>query len=140
MSDNDTDDVEDGLEALRKESTSGGGNRIDHDAAKRDSAVDELVDSLERVDDGDLSKTLSFWDPDMAAVLAVIMDDDERLVAIVDALADDLGADVEAADADRSDVLKLAVRAALQDADPDLFEDLREARRERAIAEADEHL
>ena len=136
----DNTDVETGLEELRKQSTSGGGNRIDHDAAQRDSAVNELVDALERVDEGDLSKTISFWDPDMAAVLAVLLEDNDRLATTVESLADELGADIDATDADRSDVLKLAVRAALQNADPNLFEDLRDARRKRAIAEADEQL
>jgi len=48
------------LEDLRKQS-SGGGNRIDADAAKQESAVDQLVEAFEQIDDGDISPTLSFW-------------------------------------------------------------------------------
>lgn len=136
------DNTESGLEELRKQSTSGGGNRIDHDAAKSESAVDDLVAALNRVheSDGDLSKTLSVWDPNLSALIAVVLEDDARRTALIDALPEAPGVNVDPDNADRSDLLKLIVRGALNDADPDLFDDLREARRERAIAEVDEEL
>jgi len=130
----------DELEQLRQQSTSGGGNRIDADAAKQDSAVDDLVDALERIDDGDSSATLSFWGKDEAAAVDVLMADDERLEADLAALAEELGADIDTADASQSDLLKLAVRYAIAEVDPELIEDLREARRKRAMAKADEGL
>ncbi|MDL0123109.1 hypothetical protein [Halobacterium salinarum] len=131
---------DDELEQLRQQSTSGGGNRIDADATKRDSAVDDLVDALKRVDEGDVSKTLSLWAPDEAAMVDVLMEDDERLQAMLDVFGEELDTDIDANEADRSDLLKLALRYAIADVDPELLKDLREARRERAIAKADEGL
>jgi hypothetical protein len=128
------------LEDLRKQSTSGGGNRIDADAAKQESAVDQLVEAFEQIDDGDISPTLSFWGKDEATAVEVIMDDEERLDAMLDRFGEELGTDLEAAAASQSDFLKLAVRYAIADVDSELIEDLREARRKRAMAKADEGL
>ncbi|NHX37831.1 MULTISPECIES: hypothetical protein [Halolamina] len=131
---------DDELEQLRQQSTSGGGNRIDADAAKQNSAVDDLVDALERIDEGDSSATLSFWGKSEAAAVDVLMTDDERRTAMLEAFAEELGAEVDVDDASQSDLLKLAIRYAIADVDPELVDDLREARRERAMAKADEGL
>lgn len=131
---------EDELEQLRQQSTSGGGNRIDADAKQQESAVDDLVDALERIDEGESSATLSFWGKDEAAAVDVLMADEDRLEADLAALADELGSDVNVADASQSDLLKLAVRYALAEVDGELIGDLREARRKRAMAKADEGL
>lgn len=131
---------DDELEQLRQQSTSGGGNRIDADAQQQDSAVDDLVDALERIDAGEDNATLSFWGKDEAALVDVVMADTERREAILGEFADELGVDVDPEEANQSDLLKLAIRHALANVDPDLFEDLREARRERAMAKADEGL
>ncbi len=131
---------DDELEQLRQQSTSGGGNRIDADAARKDSAVDDLVDALERIDNGDSSATLSFWGKDEAAAVDVLMADEDRRTAMLEAFAEELGAEVDADDASQSDLLKLAIRYAIADVDPELLDDLREARRERAMAKADEGL
>jgi len=130
----------DELDKLRQQSTSGGGNRIDADAKKQDGAVDELVDALERIDDDELSPTLSFWGKDEAAAVEVVMNDDDRREAMLQAFSEELGVDVDAEEASQSDLLKLAVRYAIADTDPALLEDLREARRERAMQKADEGL
>lgn len=133
-------DNEKSLDDLRKQSTSGGGNRIDADAKKQESAVGDLVDALEHVDDGDISKTLSLWAPDEAAATEVLMKDEERLGEMLEQFNAELDTDVKAADADRSDLLRLALRFAFSKTDPELLDDLREARRKRAVAKADEEL
>lgn len=132
MSDN-TDE----LEKLRQQSTSGSGNRIDADAKKQEGAVADLVDAIERIDDGDLSPKLSFWAKDDAAAVDVLMDDEERLDAMLEAFGEELGTDLDAEEASQSDLLKLAIRYAFADVDPELIDDLREARRKRAMAKAD---
>ncbi len=131
---------DDELEQLRQQSTSGGGNRIDADAQQQDSAVDDLVDALERIDAGEDNATLSFWGKDEAALVDVLMGDDERREEILAAFGDALGAEVDVEEASQSDLLKLAIRYAIADVDPELIEELREARRERAMAKADEGL
>jgi len=68
------------------------------------------------------------------------MGDHERREEILAAFGDELGADVDVGEASQSDLLKLAIRYAIADVDPELIEELREARRERAMAKADEGL
>lgn len=133
-------DEDDELAELRAQSTSGGGNRIDADQKKSESAVDDLVASMEKVEDGDLSKTISFWDPEGAAILNVLLSNPERLKRFAEACGDRLETNVDVEDADRSDVLKLAWRVGLAEVDPELLENAREARRKRAIEKADEGL
>lgn len=132
------EDTEDKLDEVRQKSTSGGGSRLDADEV-RDDVVDELVDALRAADEGDLSKTLSVWDPEMAALLDVLLGDQERAHADVEALAERLEASVEdGGPVDRSDLLKLAIRVGLREVDEEIFADLHETRRERAIQTASE--
>lgn len=134
----DTKETEDKLEQMRSESTSGGGSRLDADATPDEDVVDELVDALDAADEGDLSKTLSVWDPEMAAVLSVILGDQERAQEDAQALAHELSTSFDEDVVDRSNLLKLALRVGLQEVDEEIFDELRQARRERAIQTASE--
>lgn len=133
---NDTDDID--FSDVREESTSGGGNRIDADAAQEERLIEELVAAMNNVENGNTPKTLSFWGPEEAAITDVVMADDEERAAMVDEFSDELGVDVDGEEIDRSRLLKLALRFAFAQANPSLMEDVREARRKRAVEKADE--
>lgn len=133
MSEDNTDKK---LKELREESVSGGGNRLESEGTGAPKSFEDLViDALDEVEDGDIHKTISFWDPRLAALLAALEEDEDRLEQIVADLQRELGQEVNTDDADRPEVLRLAIRHGLQEVDEELFEEASEAQTKRALEE-----
>jgi len=125
-----TDDVDAQLEELREEE--GRGNKLerDSDQAQR-TFIDELVESLEAVDDGEVNATLSFHDKNLAGLFAALEADEQRKADVARALGEALDRDIDPEDTSRSELLKLAIRAGLQDVDPELLSEARDASNRR---------
>lgn len=94
--------------------------------------VDVLADALEDIEEGERNKTVSYRD-DVTTALLVALDEDDDLR---EDLARDLGIalekDVDPADLDSSETVRLLVRAGLKSASPETFEALGDARAELA--------
>lgn len=91
--------------------------------------ADEVYDALDAVERDDVSKTLSFWDPRLAALLHAVEHDDQRRQQVGARLRTALGRDDTGEEIDRSEIIRLAIRVGLREADPDLLDDAREAHR-----------
>lgn len=122
------------LQELRDETQRG--NRLDEDSpTDHPTFVDEIVGALDEVEAGERAKTLSFYDPRMAAVFAALDARPSRQAELVTALQEYLDRPVDTSDIDRTQVLRLAVRAGIEAADPDLLADAKTASSERAERE-----
>ena len=110
MSDSDlTDEEKQKLASLRDEEAHG--SQLQAEAGQPD-FVDAVVEELTRVEEGDLSGSVSFYDPRGAALIAALQNDDRDDVAR--ALAEAAGAEYDSG-WDRSKLLRWAFRAALRD-------------------------
>jgi hypothetical protein len=99
------------------------GSQLETEADQPD-FVDAVTEELTRVENGDLSGSVSFYDPRGAALIAALQDDDRDDVAR--ALAEAANSDYEPA-WDRSTLLRWTFRAALQDHAPAVLEDAQTA-------------
>mgnify|MGYP000660487670 CR=1 FL=1 len=123
------EDTEERLQELREEESTG--NRIDRDNPQtQPDFVDELVDALDKADDGDISETITAYDPTLAALLTAL-DEDDRLEEVVGELQDAYLGDAGISKATRSAVIRLAIRVGLQETSSDVMEDLAEAIQEQ---------
>jgi hypothetical protein len=87
--------------------------------------VDDIVSELEAIDGGEQQKTVSVWDGSLAAFIRALEDNPDRMEDVGQALQQRL--DVDVGEADRSDILRLALRLGFQEAAPDEFDAVREA-------------
>lgn len=134
-----TDDTDDELARLREQTSHG--DRLDEGAGDgREAALaDALVARLDAIDEGEAAKTVSVWDARLAALFQTLAPPEdeggdefaEERAALAGALRDRLG--VEDDDpADRSELIRLTLRAGLDAAGPEYLDALRDAVRERA--------
>lgn len=118
-------DADDELAELREQTDVGTRAQSLGDDGEMDVLEDAVVALLAAVESGEVSKTLSVRDDRLAALIHALEETDE-LDAVGDALCDEL--DVESDDgADRSEVLRLAIRVGLREAVPDVIETARDA-------------
>jgi len=119
----DKEDVD--LAALREQTSQG--DRLDEagSAEQKQALVDDIVSELEAIDSGEQQKTVSVWDGSLAAFIRALEDNPDRMEDVGQALQQRLGVDV--GEADRSDILRLALRLGFQEAAPDEFDAVREA-------------
>jgi len=103
------------------------GDRLDEagSAEQKQALVDDIVSELEAIDSGEQQKTVSVWDGSLAAFIRALEDNPDRMEDVGQALQQRL--DVDVGDADRSDILRLALRLGFQEAAPDEFDAVREA-------------
>jgi len=113
------------LAALRKQTSQG--DRLDEagSAEQKQALVDDIVSELESIDGGEQQKTVSVWDGNLAAFIRALEDNPDRMEDVGQALQQRL--DVDVGEADRSDILRLALRLGFQEAAPDEFDAVREA-------------
>ncbi|RKS75816.1 hypothetical protein BDK61_4333 [Haloarcula quadrata] len=118
------------LEDLKAQTSQG--DRLDSAAKEMDrqDLVDDIVDELEAIDAGDQQKTVSVWDGQLAAFIRALEANPDHLDAVGNGLQEQL--DIEETEADRSSVLRLALRVGFQEAAPEQFEAVREAVRKQA--------
>lgn len=119
-----TDERDEELEELRQKTTRG--NRLDEQADEGE-FVDRVVAMLDAVDEGDRSKVLSLYDPQLAALIYALEDDPQRFREVVEALGDAQGTDVDVEEVGRTEFLKMAVRVGLRESAPDLLDEAKEA-------------
>jgi len=119
----DEEDID--LAALREQTSQG--DRLDEagSAEQKQALVDDIISELEAIDGGEQQKTVSVWDGNLAAFIRALEDNPDRMEDVGQALQQRL--DVDVGEADRSDILRLALRLGFQEAAPDEFDAVREA-------------
>jgi hypothetical protein len=136
MSDTNTDDAEELLqqskEQTRHNSEAASGRQSSDDVDR----VSAIKDALLAIEDGDAPENINIRDARLKALL-VGLDESGELEAIAETLAAALDTNVEAEDVSQSDVARLLLRVGLQEALPDVFEDATEARKQKAVEQAD---
>jgi hypothetical protein len=123
--------TDDDLEDLRERTTHG--DRLD-EAAQEDSREefrDTITEELLAIDAGDRQKTVSVWDAELAALSAALDEHPEHTEAIGEVLRSEFDTAADG-DADRSEVLRRALRLGLREAAPEYVEELRDAVRDHA--------
>jgi hypothetical protein len=124
------------LDELKRQTSHG--DRLDEaaDVDRRARFRESLREELAAIDAGDRQKTVSVWDGNVAALLAALEGEDHRdeLEDLGERLADQLDTDAPD-DVDRSDILRLTLRAGLQAAAPEYLEDLRDALAKQAASD-----
>jgi len=119
------DDIEDKLNEMRQEESKG--NRLDRDNPEsQPDFVDALDKALELIADGELSDTITAYDPKLAAVLQAAEEEDE-MDAIFEQLEAAYDGDSGLTNSSRSAIIRLAVRVGLQEGTDDVLDDLEEA-------------
>ncbi|MFY4814503.1 hypothetical protein ACOJIV_17670 [Haloarcula sp. AONF1] len=123
------DDIDEKLDELREEESTG--NRLDRDNPQNQSSfVDVLVGALDSAEDGDLSETVTAYDPTLAAVLEAL-DESDQMEEIFNQLREAYDGESGLTDESRSAIIRLAVRVGLQEGTDGVMDNLREAIEER---------
>lgn len=120
---------EDDLEALRAATETG--TRAEGAGVREQDRVEDLVAALDAVADDPNGNMIGVRDTTMAALLDVVADDDALREELVDDLEATLDAGVDRP-AEPSDLHRLLLHAGVRAAAPNLYEDLQDARAERA--------
>lgn len=119
------DNIDDKLNELREEESKG--NRLDRDDPQsQPDFVDALDEALEVISEGELSDTITAYDPKLAAVLQALEDDD-RMDDVFEQLQEAYDGDSGLQKPSRSAIIRLAVRVGLQEGTDDVLDDLEEA-------------
>jgi hypothetical protein len=120
-----SDDVDDKLSELREEESKG--NRLDRENPQsQPDFVDALDDALESIDQGELSDTITAYDPRLAAVLQALEEDD-RMDDVFEQLQEAYEGNSGLQKPSRSAIIRLAVRVGLQEGTDSVLDDLEEA-------------
>lgn len=93
---------------------------------------DEILEAYGAIEAGELSTQVQTRDEDLAAILEGLANQPLDLDRVVDAAADELGADVDD-DPTKADAVRLLVRVGLRAVDGETLDAAREAKRERAV-------
>lgn len=119
------DNIDDKLNELREEESKG--NRLDRDDPQsQPDFVDALDEALEAINEGELSDTITAYDPKLAAVLQAL-EDDERMDDVFEQLREAYDGDSGLQKPSRSAIIRLAVRVGLQEGTDDVLDDLEKA-------------
>ncbi|WP_227378061.1 hypothetical protein [Haladaptatus halobius] len=115
-----SDDVD--LEELKQRTQVGNRNQESAKQTEKKSFREDILEALSAIENGDRQKTVSFWDGDTAALVSALENNPDVQQDVGTRLQEELGRDVDEAAIDRSEVLRLAMRAGLQRAAPDIVE------------------
>lgn len=122
----------DEIEALKEQTQKG--RRTDAAADEQPAKLSEdIMAELKAIDNGD-RKTLAIRDESLAALFGALVERESDLDDAVNQLADAAGRDPDTAT--KSELLRLAARVGLQNATPELWEQVLEAKKERAVEQA----
>lgn len=111
-----------------KEETQMGTRQTDADVTPE--FEDRLHDAFDAVEDGEVSKTISTYGSDVAALVAALEADDDRRETVNTALAEELGE--EPGDGTTTELLRRAIRVGLREAGDGVADEVAEVKRERA--------
>lgn len=119
------DNIDAKLDELRDEESRG--NRLDRDDPQaQPDFVDALDDALEATSNGEVSDTITAYDPNLAAVLHAL-DKDERMDEVFEQLQSAYDGESGLQKPSRSAIIRLAVRVGLQEGTESVLDDLEEA-------------
>jgi hypothetical protein len=100
--------------------------------------VTAIKDALVAIDAGDAPENINLRDARLKALLVGLGEADELSSAASDAAEVlDGDPDIDLEDASQSDVARLLLRIGLQEALPEVLEDAKEARKQKALEQAD---
>jgi elongation factor P--beta-lysine ligase len=109
------------------------GRRTDAAAEEMSTLREDIVAELKEIDGGK-RKTLAIRDESLAALFNALDEHDEEMASVLEDLGDAAGRD--ASDHTKSELLRLAARVGLQTAAEDTWDELLEAKKERAVDSA----
>ena len=119
------DNIDNKLNELREEESKG--NRLDRDDPQsQPDFVDALDEALEAISQGELSDTITAYDPKLAAVLQAL-EEDGRMDGVFEELHEAYDGDSGLQKASRSAIIRLAVRVGFQEGTEEVLDDLEEA-------------
>ncbi|WP_434531937.1 hypothetical protein ACODNH_23560 (plasmid) [Haloarcula sp. NS06] len=119
-------ETDDELEELREQTDVGTRAEAETTNDETSELEDAIVTLLGEVESGDVSKTLSVRDEQLAALIRGLEETDS-LADVGTPLKEELGRDDDKDVTDRSELLRLAVRLGLQQAAPEVVETARDA-------------
>jgi hypothetical protein len=119
-------ETDDELEELREQTDVGTRAEAETTNDETNELEDAIVTLLGEVESGDVSKTLSVRDEQLAALIRGLEETDS-LADVGTPLKEELGRDDDKDVTDRSELLRLAVRLGLQQAAPEVVETARDA-------------
>jgi len=119
-------EADDELEELREQTDVGTRAEAETTNDETSELEDAIVTLLGEVESGDVSKTLSVRDEQLAALIRGLEETDS-LADVGTPLKEELGRDDDKDVTDRSELLRLAVRLGLQQAAPEVVETARDA-------------
>ncbi|EMA25432.1 hypothetical protein [Haloarcula marismortui] len=119
-------ETDDELEELREQTDVGTRAEAETTDDETNELEDAIVTLLGEVESGDVSKTLSVRDEQLAALIRGLEETDS-LADVGTPLKEELGRDDDKDVTDRSELLRLAVRLGLQQAAPEVVETARDA-------------
>lgn len=97
---------------------------------RQEDLVNAIEEELAEIEQEDRHKTVSVWDGEMAALLAVLEEQPAEMQHVDEALREQLG--IASSDTtDRSEVVRLLLRVGLQEATPEVMAALEDAMRRR---------
>jgi hypothetical protein len=118
------DNIDDKLNELREEESKG--NRLDRDDPQsQPDFVDALDEALDSISQGELSDTITAYDPKLAAVLQALEEDDQ-MDDVFEQLQNAYDGDSGLQKPSRSAIIRLAVRVGLQEGTDSVLDDLEE--------------
>lgn len=120
------------LEELKQKTQVGNRNQESAKQSESKSFREDILAVLSEIENGDRQKTVSFWDGDTAALISALESNPEIQQDVGSRLQEELGREVNEEAVDRSEVLRLAIRAGLQQAAPDVVETWLDAKAESA--------
>lgn len=93
--------------------------------------VASIADHLAAVENGEKENTFAVRDDAIVALLAALDDDPEQIQRVGEAFAEYLDREISE-DYDRSEIVRLAIRAGLTAVVPEIYDDLADAQAQRA--------
>ncbi|WP_458210743.1 hypothetical protein [Haladaptatus sp. NG-SE-30] len=120
------------LEELKQKTQVGNRNQESAKQSESKSFREDILAVLSEIENGDRQKTVSFWDGDTAALISALESNPEIQQDVGSRLQEELGREINEEAVDRSEVLRLAIRAGLQRAAPDIVETWLDAKAESA--------
>ncbi len=124
------DDID--LDELKRQTAHGDRLNAEADNDARLELKETILDELAQIDASEKQKTVSIWDAPTAAYVRALVEHPEHREEVGQSLRRQLDVDAEGS-IERSELVRLALRLGLQQANADKFEILGEAVRERAL-------
>lgn len=119
-------DIDDKLNELREADSSG--NRLDRENPQTQSDLTDAIEgSLEAADDGEISDTITAFDPTLAALLEALSEHEDEMDAVYEDLQDAYDGNSGVDQRSKSGLIRLAIRVGLQEGSKATIESLAEA-------------